>query len=61
VYAHNIETVERLQRRVRDSRAGYMQSLNVLKAAKVRRREAYVMGAACWSDPGPSLRHAVLV
>jgi lipoic acid synthetase len=27
VYAHNIETVERLQRRVRDYRAGYAQSL----------------------------------
>lgn len=34
VYAHNIETVERLQRRVRDYRAGYKQSINVLKVAK---------------------------
>lgn len=34
VYAHNVETVERLQRRVRDARAGYRQSLDVLKAAK---------------------------
>ncbi|KAL6762775.1 lipoic acid synthetase [Haematococcus lacustris] len=34
VYAHNIETVDRLQRRVRDPRAGYRQSLEVLKAAK---------------------------
>lgn len=34
VYAHNVETVERLQRRVRDARAGYQQSLDVLKAAK---------------------------
>lgn len=34
VYAHNIETVASLQRRVRDARAGYMQSLAVLKAAK---------------------------
>jgi lipoic acid synthetase len=34
VYAHNLETVERLQRRVRDYRAGYQQSLNVLKTAK---------------------------
>ena len=34
VYAHNIETVERLQRRVRDHRAGYNQSLSVLKRAK---------------------------
>jgi lipoyl synthase len=34
VYAHNIETVERLQRRVRDHRAGYRQSLSVLETAK---------------------------
>ena len=34
VYAHNIETVERLQRRVRDHRAGYKQSLRVLEHAK---------------------------
>jgi len=31
VYAHNIETVERLQRIVRDYRAGYRQSLSVLE------------------------------
>lgn len=30
VFAHNIETVERLHRRVRDARAGYGQSLDVL-------------------------------
>lgn len=34
VYAHNVETVERLQGRVRDRRAGYAQSLRVLEAAK---------------------------
>ena len=34
VFAHNVETVERLQRRVRDYRAGYHQSLEVLKIAK---------------------------
>ncbi len=34
VYAHNIETVERLQYRVRDPRAGYRQSLATLRAAK---------------------------
>ena len=34
MYAHNIETVERLQRRVRDHRAGYKQSLAVLAHAK---------------------------
>jgi lipoic acid synthetase len=34
VYAHNIETVERLQRRVRDPRANYAQTLQVLEWAK---------------------------
>mmetsp|Transcript_26657 Transcript_26657/g.61321 ORF Transcript_26657/g.61321 Transcript_26657/m.61321 type:complete len:410 (-) Transcript_26657:384-1613(-) len=34
VYAHNIETVERLQPRVRDRRAGYAQTLSVLRHAK---------------------------
>jgi lipoic acid synthetase len=34
VFAHNVETVESLQKKVRDPRAGYWQSLNVLKAVK---------------------------
>jgi lipoic acid synthetase len=34
VFAHNIETVESLQKRVRDPRAGYYQSMEVLRAAK---------------------------
>jgi lipoyl synthase len=34
VYAHNVETVERLQKYVRDKRASYAQSLTVLQAAK---------------------------
>ena len=34
VYAHNVETVERMQRLVRDSRAGYQQSFDVLTHAK---------------------------
>jgi lipoic acid synthetase len=34
VYAHNIETVERLQGKVRDHRAGYMQSLATLEHAR---------------------------
>jgi lipoic acid synthetase len=34
VYAHNIETVYRLQYRVRDPRAGYQQSLGTLQHAK---------------------------
>jgi len=40
VYAHNIETVERLQRRVRDHRAGYAQSLSVLEHVKKMNHEA---------------------
>eukprot|EP00986_Skeletonema_menzelii_P010804 scaffold5399_cov147-Skeletonema_menzelii.AAC.10 len=35
VYAHNIETVERLTPRVRDRRAGYQQSLTVLGHVKL--------------------------
>merc|ERR1712217_725523 len=34
VFAHNIETVERLQPTVRDRRAGYAQSFKVLQHAK---------------------------
>ncbi len=34
VIAHNIETVERLQKFVRDRRAGYWQSIDVLKTVK---------------------------
>lgn len=34
VIAHNVETVERLQPSVRDPRAGYAQSLSVLKMVK---------------------------
>ena len=34
VFAHNVETVERLTPRVRDPRAGYRQSLNVLEMSK---------------------------
>lgn len=34
VFAHNIETVERLQKSVRDPRANYLQSLRVLEMVK---------------------------
>ncbi|MDX9730478.1 MAG: lipoyl synthase [Bdellovibrionales bacterium] len=34
VFAQNIETVERLTRRVRDPRAGYRQTMDVLKTVK---------------------------
>jgi lipoic acid synthetase len=38
VFAQNIETVERLSHPVRDPRAGYAQTLAVLRAAKQHRR-----------------------
>lgn len=41
VYAHNMETVERLQKFVRDSRAGYKQSLSTLEHAKKVKPELY--------------------
>jgi lipoic acid synthetase len=34
VFAHNVETVERLQSKVRDNRAGYQRSLRVLSTVK---------------------------
>jgi lipoic acid synthetase len=34
VFAHNVETVERLTKAVRDGRCGYTQSIEVLRAAK---------------------------
>lgn len=40
VLAHNIETVERLQLRVRDPRATYTQSLSVLERYKVESQKA---------------------
>ncbi len=41
VFAHNIETVERLTPRVRDPRAGYKQSLDVLQMAKQMEAQIY--------------------
>ncbi len=41
VFAHNLETVRRLQATVRDKRAGYDQSLKVLLHAKSRAPERY--------------------
>jgi lipoyl synthase len=41
VFGHNIETVERLQQKVRDKRASYSQSLSVLAAAKKMNPKVY--------------------
>lgn len=41
VYAHNVETIERLQPYVRDRRANYAQSLRVLEHAKATRPGLY--------------------
>lgn len=46
VFGHNIETVESLQKKVRDARASYKQSLKILKAAKslgVKRTKSSIM------------------
>lgn len=41
VYAHNVETVERLQKFVRDPRAAYWQSLGTLEHAKKAQPDLY--------------------
>ncbi len=41
VIAHNIETVERLQRKVRDPRANYNQSLKILENVKLLNPKIY--------------------
>lgn len=41
VFAHNVETVESLTKRVRDPRAGYRQSLDVLEFVKKRDNSRY--------------------
>lgn len=45
VIAHNIETVERLQKKVRDVRANYLQSLNVLQKVKKINGNIYTKSA----------------
>ena len=45
VFAHNIETVRRLTRGVRDVRCGYDQSLTVLRRAKDRAEKAGAAGS----------------
>jgi lipoic acid synthetase len=41
VFAHNVETVERLQKKVRDPRANYQQSLSVLRMVKEKNPKTY--------------------
>lgn len=66
VFAHNIETVERLQRRVRDYRAGYKQSLEVLRMAKEARvdpsaaRPIPLEGSVPPASPSPSLARPLI-
>lgn len=45
VVAHNLETVRRLSRRVRDARADYDQSLNVLRWLKATAPQRYTKSA----------------
>lgn len=41
VYAHNVETVERLQKYIRDRKAGYWQSIGTLEHAKRAQPDLY--------------------
>lgn len=45
VIAHNIETIERLQRPIRDPRANYWQSINLLKYVKEQAPDIYTKSA----------------
>ena len=45
VIAHNVETVRRLQNKVRDPRAGYEQSISVLKCVKKMNPKIYTKSA----------------
>lgn len=56
VFAHNLETVERLQGRVRDHRAGYAQSLSVLEHAKKATNGKVVFFRFCWNSSKMVLR-----
>ncbi|WP_044236476.1 lipoyl synthase [Chondromyces apiculatus] len=53
VFAHNIEVVRRLTRSIRDVRAGYDQSLDVLRRAKARQR---TIAASAKGDGGAPRR-----
>ena len=59
VIAHNVETVPRLQRKIRDPRCGYERSLEVLRQAKAHDPEVFtkrpMVGPA---RPGSSRRSA---
>ncbi len=61
-FAQNVETVERLTHPVRDPRAGYRQTLDVLEHAKVHRPEVLtktsLMLGLGETDEGNSPHHA---
>lgn len=47
VFAHNVETVPRLQASVRDRRANWDQSIAVLKMAKASERIDFMLSIGC--------------
>lgn len=55
VFAHNIETVERLSPRVRDGRADYQQSLAVLQQAKELSKDSILTKSAIMLGLGETL------
>ncbi len=61
VLAHNIETIERLTPAVRDPRAGYRQSLDVLEYAKERDPDQITKSSIMvgWDETRDELRQAM--
>jgi lipoic acid synthetase len=61
VFAHNVETVKRLTKTVRDPRAGYQQSLDVLKMVKDRNPSRYTKSSIMLGlgETGDEIREAL--
>jgi lipoic acid synthetase len=61
VLAHNLETIERLTPEVRDPRAGYEQSLDVLEYAKERNPDQITKSSIMvgWDETRDELRQAM--
>ena len=61
VFAHNVETVERLQSTVRDRRAGYLQTMKVLRHAKEALRSGLLEWFRAFRALGTSRKRSISV
>ena len=59
IYAHNLETIRRLTPRVRDARAGYQQSLDVLRLVKEAAKHEMYTKSALMLGLGETLEEVV--